>query len=70
MLYNDSVKVGGNKMTLVEMFKLMVEVCGLERTVIGILLVVTFYVVSLITMVLLFKHLLNNVKELVERRAE
>lgn len=53
-------------MSLVEMFKLLVEVCGFERTIIGILLVVTFYLVTILTAVLLFKYSIMNIKKLVE----
>ena len=53
-------------MNLIEMFKLLVEVCGLGRTVITILSVVAFYIISIITLILLFKHMIQNVREMIK----
>lgn len=45
----------------IEMLKTAIEVCGVERTVMAVLLVSLFFVLALITMCLLFKAMINNI---------
>lgn len=52
-------------MNLIEMFKLLVEVCGLGRTVVTILSVVAFYIITIITLILIFKLMIKSLRELI-----
>lgn len=52
-------------MNLIEMFKLLVEVCGFGRTVVTILSVVAFYIITIITLILIFKLMIKSLRELI-----
>lgn len=44
-----------------------IEFAGLGKTILGICLISTFYIVTLITLVLAVKSLINQTKEIIKR---
>lgn len=51
-----------------KLFLTSVEFAGLARTLFGICLISLFYIITLITMVLIIKNLINNTKNLLTKK--
>ena len=50
-----------------ELFLTSVEFAGLWKTLFGILLISTFYIITLITLVLIVKKLISDTKRLISK---
>ena len=57
-------------MSIIDVFNICVEACGLGRTIITFGSVLLFYVISLITLIVVFKVMLSNILAIIRKDVE